>query len=266
MGSIIRRAGNLLAMFGIDPKRAVRATRGLRPFLTNRAEIRRQFRASAAREFPLGKLYPCLSDRYESSGVASGVYFHQDLLVAQWVYENSPRRHCDVGSRVDGFVAHVATFREIEVFDIRQLRTSAKNIRFRRCDLMDEESVADIQTDSLSCLHTLEHLGLGRYGDPVDYDGYRRGWDTLRRMLEPGGRLYFSVPMGPQRIEFDAHRVFSVPFLVEEMIEGRYEIERFAYTDDSGEPCRDADPRGADARRNFGCNWGCAIFQLRKSV
>ncbi|HBS29416.1 MAG TPA: hypothetical protein DEB06_08195 [Phycisphaerales bacterium] len=264
MSPIIRRLGSALALFGVEPRRTWRALRGLRPFLGNRAVLRSQFEASAAKEFPFGKLYPCLTDRFESSGVASGHYFHQDLLVAQWIFENNPKRHCDVGSRVDGFVAHVATFREVEVFDIRALRTSSRNIRFRRCDLMDGRTVADVRTDSLSCLHTLEHLGLGRYGDPVDYDGWRKGWDTLHAMLEPGGRLYFSVPMGKQRIEFDAHRVFGVGFMTERMFAGRYEVERFAYVDDSGELHTGQDPRGEGAGRDFGCVWGCAIFQLRK--
>lgn len=264
MASIFGRIGSALAAFGIEPSRFAHAVRGLGPYFSNRSRLRAQFDASPTKEFPFGKLYPCLADRYESSGVASGHYFHQDLLVAQWVLENKPRRHCDVGSRVDGFVAHVATFREIEVFDIRALRTSSRNIRFRQCDLMDARTVADVQTDSLSCLHTLEHFGLGRYGDPIDYDGYRKGWDNLHRMLEPGGRFYFSVPMGPQRIEFDAHRVFSVPFIVKDMVADRYEIERFAYVDDAGELHTGADPRGADAQRNFGCHWGCAVFQLKK--
>ena len=64
-------------------------------------------------EFPAGRAFPCLRDRYEAGGVASGHYFHQDLLVAQWLNAANPQRHIDVGSRVDGFVAHVAAFREI---------------------------------------------------------------------------------------------------------------------------------------------------------
>lgn len=35
------------------------------------------------------------------------------------IFDSSPQRHLDVGSRIDGFVAHVASFREIEVIDIR---------------------------------------------------------------------------------------------------------------------------------------------------
>lgn len=259
---MLRRLSNALAMFGLDLPKSARAVRGLRPYFANRAAYRR---LDASRHFPAGKTYPCLGDRFEQSGVAGGHYFHQDLYVAQRVLKNNPRRHVDVGSRVDGFVAHVAVFRPIEVFDIRPLRTSARNITFRQADLMDRASAPDACTDSLSCLHTLEHFGLGRYGDPVDPEGYRKGWDTLHRMLEPGGRLYFSVPMGErQRVEFDAHRVFSLPFLLSSMIEGRYRVLDFAYVDDAGELHAPAPLEGPEAQRSFGQTYGCAIFELHK--
>jgi SAM-dependent methyltransferase len=258
----MKKLVSLLNLFGVDPPKTARSIRGLRPYLRNRRELRHQA-AAFGREFPFGKAYPCLADRYEESGVAAGDYFHQDLYVAQLVFKNNPRRHVDVGSRVDGFVAHVAAFRAIEVFDIRELHTNAANISFRQRDLMQERPDLDGCTDSLSCLHTLEHFGLGRYGDPVDYQGYRKGWENLWRMLEPGGRLYFSTPIGPQRIEFDAHRVFTVPFLMD-MIRPGYHVESFAYVNDKGELMRDANPRGADAGTSFGCRYGCGIFELIK--
>jgi hypothetical protein len=62
-----------------------------------------------------------LEDFADNAGVAKGHYFHQDLLVAKYIFEAKPERHIDVGSRVDGFVAHVASFREIEVLDVRPL-------------------------------------------------------------------------------------------------------------------------------------------------
>ncbi len=253
------RLASAMSLFGVDPVKMVRSVRGLGPYLRNRSALRKQM----GPDFPMGKLYPCLSDRYEESGLANGHYFHQDLHVAQLVFRNNPRRHVDVGSRVDGFVAHVAAFREIEVFDIRDLKVSVKNITFRQRDIMQERPDLDHCTDSLSCLHTLEHFGLGRYGDPVDFMGYKKGWDNLGRMLAPGGKFYFATPIGPQRIEFDAHRVFAVSFLVE-MMRGQYHIDSFAYVNDAGDIVKNADPTGTEAQKSFGCNYGCGIFELTK--
>lgn len=258
---LANRLVSLMRLFGIDPIKCVRSVRGLGPYLRNRATLKRQLAGSDT--FPLGKAYPCLSDRYEQSGVANGHYFHQDLLVAQLILKNNPRRHIDVGSRVDGFVAHVASFREIEVFDIRTLDVRVKNITFHQRDMMQERPDLDGCTDSLSCLHTLEHFGLGRYGDPVDADGYRKGWDNLCRMVKPGGKLYFSTPIGRQRIEFDGHRVFSVPFLLS-MMEGKFRVDSFAYVNDTGDLVTGVEARSPEGQRSFGCTYGCGIFELTK--
>jgi SAM-dependent methyltransferase len=257
----IRKLGSLLAVIGVDTVRLRNSVRGLGPYLRNRASFKKA--AAGRAEFPMGKAYPCFADRFEASGLASGQYFHQDLHVAQLIHSNKSVRHVDVGSRVDGFVAHVAVFCPIEVYDIRELTTSAANITFKQRDLMQERPDLDGCTDSLSCLHTLEHFGLGRYGDPLDYDGYKKGWESLYRMVRPGGKFYFSTPIGPQRIEFDAHRVFAVPFLVE-MMKGKYRIDSFAYVNDAGELVRDVDARGPEAQNSFGCRYGCGIFELTK--
>ena len=80
--------------------------------------------------------------------------------------------------------------------------------------------------DSVSCLHALEHLGLRCYGDTIDYDGWRKGLDGRTEILEPGGTLYLGLPTGePQRVEFNAHRVFSLPF-IRDVLEPRFVIER----------------------------------------
>lgn len=262
---VVGRIGKWAGWFGVDRVKMGRSIRGLGPYRRNRAELKRQIaaRGPAAATFPVTKALPCLWDRYDQSGVASGHYFHQDLHVAQLIFRNEPRRHVDVGSRVDGFVAQVAAYRTIEVFDIRDLSVRVPNITFHQRDIMQDRPDLDGCTDSLSCLHTLEHFGLGRYGDPVDFDGYQKGWENLGRMLAPGGRFYFSTPIGRQRIEFDAHRVFAVPFLLE-MMRGRYRIQGFAYVDDAGDMHRDADPTGAQGADNFGCRFGCGIFELIK--
>jgi len=232
-------------------------------YRANLKELVRQ-EATARTKFAFGKPYPCLSDRYQSSGSARGHYFHQDLLVARRIFANHPASHVDVGSRIDGFVAHVASFRTIRVLDIRAQDNVIPNVVFEQCDIMGEvpDYLVD-STDSLSCLHALEHFGLGRYGDPIRYDGYLGGFENLCRILKPGGRFYFSTPIGPQRIEFDAHRVFSVGYLLE-MIEPKYDVVRFSYVDDLGGLHEDVG-LGVDAvRDNFGCYYGCGIFELIK--
>lgn len=263
MANPLRKLRSLFASMGLDVVRFGLTLRGIASHLRNRSAFKKA--AAGRTEFPFGKAYPCLFDRFEpgDGGAARGQYFHQDLHVAQLIFARRPARHVDVGSRVDGFVAHIAVFCPIEVYDIRALSTSASNVSFKQRDIMQERPDLDGCTDSLSCLHTLEHFGLGRYGDPLDYDGYKKGWESLYRMVKPGGKFYFSTPIGPQRIEFDAHRIFSVSFLVA-MMKGKYRIDSFAYVNEAGELVRGADPEGPEARENFGCRYGCGIFELTK--
>ncbi|MGV8058153.1 MAG: DUF268 domain-containing protein [Smithellaceae bacterium] len=237
--------------------------RHLPDFLKSYREIKSQAKRNRA-DFPFGKLYPCLEDAANESGVASGHYFHQDLLVAGLVFKNNPVKHVDIGSRIDGFVAHVASFREIEVFDIRDLSNTIRNIHFRRFDLMDKNFGLLDYCDSLSCLHALEHFGLGRYGDEINYDGHLIGWDNIYKILKKDGKLYFSVPIGPQRIEFNAHRVFSVNYLLN-LIGNRYRIDSFSYVNENGNLCSNVSLEKDGIDKNFSCNYGCGIFELSKN-
>jgi hypothetical protein len=198
---------------GIDPRRFLRSLRGVAPYLVDLRDFRRGYRGAL-------NLMPCLHDRFEEGGSASTEYFWQDLVVARWICQANPRKHVDIGSRVDGFVAHVASFRELEVLDVRPISAQIPGVQFRQADLMSAESIASLAPggigycDSLSCLHVLEHFGLGRYGDPIDPNGFRRGLENLARLLHPGGVLYLSTPVGRERVEFNANRVFDPTALV----------------------------------------------------
>ncbi len=252
-----------LTAFGLNLSTTLRAVRGGVPYLKDYFAY---VSASGKDDGPikLSTPFPCLADRYCQSGTASGAYFHQDLLVARNIFESSPVRHIDIGSSVAGFVAHVASFRKIEVLDVRPLSSDVDNILFRQMDLMSELDAGFAEcTDSLSCLHALEHFGLGRYGDPICPDGYVRGWNNLHRMLKAGGTLYFSVPIGPSRVEFNAHRVFSLDVLAG-LIFGKYKVECFSYVDDSGALHADQPLDDPLAHNNFGCYFGCGIFKLIK--
>lgn len=205
---------------------------------------------------------PCLYDKDDSAGVMDYHYFYQDLLVAQKIFHNNPVKHVDIGSRIDGFVAHVASFRQIELLDIRRMESNIPNVRFTQLDLMDEDNVPENYCDSISSLHALEHFGLGRYGDKIDPNGHLKGFKNITKMLKPGGAFYFSVPLGPQRVEFNAHRVFCLSYLVD-LVSGDYDILSFSYID-NGILHQDVDLTDSNIRDSFGCNYGCAIFELRK--
>jgi len=214
-------------------------------------------------EFPIQDDYPCLEERNDDSGTAKGAYFHQDLFVAKQIYLTAPTKHVDIGSRVDGFVAHVAVFREIELLDIRKLESKVKNIVFKQVDLMDENFSCFDYCDSVSSLHALEHFGLGRYGDKIDPWGHLKGFENITRMLKKGGTFYFSVPMGIQRIEFNAHRIFSLQYLVN-WVSNNFEINMFSYIDDMGVFYENIQLTDSLIESSCNCNHGCAVFVLKK--
>jgi len=257
---------SMLRTFGIDLKKFKRALRSLPYYIKNRREFMGQWRKHGTSEFTRGRFRPCLFDRFESGGVAAGHYFHQDLLVAQLIYKRQPTIHIDIGSRIDGFVAHVATFRKVQVLDIRAVQSAVTNIEFHEHDLMlDDEKWHDI-TDSLSCLHALEHFGLGRYGDPIDFNGHLKGFTNLTRMLKPNGMLYFSVPVsGQPRIEIDAHRVFGFDYLERMFNENNLALKNFHCVDDNGELHKNVPLTDAPDKIKI-LHYGCGIFELTKKT
>lgn len=251
-----------LKLLGIDPVRLYKTVRGVPLYARDFLEYKRQ-ESVIGKEFPCGMPIPCFDDRAEEPGRATGHYFHQDLLMACRVFINNPAHHVDVGSRIDGFVAHVASFRQIEVFDIRELKCDVLNMTFRRVDMMDKNFDLADYCDSISCLHVLEHFGLGRYGDRIDYHGHLLGFRNIYKMLKPKGKFYFSVPMGPQRVEFNGQRVFSLQYLLD-MFKDKYRIDSFAYVNDAGELIQNAEMDRKSVESNFSSRLGCGIFELTK--
>lgn len=253
---------NLFKAFGWDPLITFRALKALPGFI--RDSIRFTYKSRTSQAWPISYTFPCLADRYDSSGVASGHYFHQDLFVAQRIYNNKPVRHIDVGSRVDGLVAHIASFRDVTVIDIRTLEIEIPNIIFMQADLMNSiDFDLENSCDSLSCLHALEHFGLGRYGDKLDPTGYLQGLSNLASILKKNGVLYLSVPIGHQRIEFNAHRVFSVSTLLTD-VQKLFFLQMFSYVDDKGFFYPNVKISSNDILHNFGCRYGLALLELKK--
>jgi SAM-dependent methyltransferase len=250
----------ILRNAGIHPRRLVSALRGWRRYVRDRARFQSMAHA-AGRQW--GREFPILTEWDETAGTL-GAYFFQDQLVARWIHDAKPLRHVDVGSRIDGFIGNLSVFREVEVIDIRPLPLPLPNVRFHQLDLMKTLPVEWIgSTDSLSCLHTIEHFGLGRYGDPIDPYGHLKGLEQLKRMVAPGGRLYLSTPIGPERVEFNAHRVFA-PKTVLGWFSGDWEIECFAVIDDDHRVRESIDWTIPEPGEHFGCQLGVGIVAARR--
>lgn len=242
----------IASVLGLDPKSVLSLKFLGRFYLERRLFVRKGGKVRRS--------YPILSDYQDWAGTMKGHYFHQDLYVAQKIFERRPQRHVDVGSSISGFVSHVASFMPIEILDIRPTPSTSKNITFTQQDVMSGLSV---RTKSLSCLHTLEHFGLGRYGDPIDPRGHIIGFQNLVAAVEKKGIFYLSFPISSEeRVEFNAHRVFHPSAPLSWPGAENLELIDFAFVDDEGDLHADSTIEAAIGQNLL---YGCGIYTFQKS-
>jgi hypothetical protein len=82
----------------------------------------------------LRDIYPALTDYDAGAGDSSTYYFYQDLWAARKIYQRRPSSHLDIGSRIDGFVAHLLTFMDVNVLDVRPCESTVPGLRFVQGD------------------------------------------------------------------------------------------------------------------------------------
>ena len=126
----MRRLFSFFKFLGFDFALLKTNLKGLVFYFSDLRKLKKQKGSDSS--FFFGKKYPVLTERFSESGIAKGAYFHQDLYVARKIFSSNPEKHVDVGSRVDGLISHLLTFRSVEVFDIRSLTSSIKNLSFRK--------------------------------------------------------------------------------------------------------------------------------------
>jgi hypothetical protein len=235
-----RRALYFFRELGLDPIRLWNSPRNLARFLYSLAS----FLFSRKRDSIKLRLSPALNDRFSTASSADGHYFWQDLIVAKWVYLRNPKQHFDVGSRVDGFIAHLLVFRKVIQLDIRPATSQISGLEILIGNA--QEPLLDIEGkfDSVSSLHSIEHFGLGRYGDPLDVNGHEKGLRNISKTVVIGGELYVSFPIGMPSIEFNSQRVISPEWPVAVLQD--FELVEFVLIPWRGAPIKGKSPADVD--------------------
>lgn len=206
--------------------------------------------------------YYIYSDKNDKAGKI-GSYFWQDLWAAKKIKEMNPKKHFDIGSRIDGFIAHLLVCGiDVTMIDIRPLETEIKGLNFINDDATKLNNIEDDSIESISALCSLEHFGLGRYGDSIDPEACYKCFDAIQRKVKKGGYIYISVPIGKEHLEFNAQRVFSIKTIIKEF--DRCELKEFSCADNTFEENVLLDKYNNDL--NLGGNrFGLFWFQKRNN-
>lgn len=158
-------------------------------------------------------LYPCLKDKTSSTPL-DPVYFYQDAWAAQKIFQLKPSHHCDVGSSAKS-IGILSQFVPITMVDIRPVELKLNNLEFKSGSILDLP-FNDNSVESLSSLCVVEHIGLARYGDPIDPWGAEKAIRELMRVVKKGGDLLISLPVdSASRVYFNAHRSFTRQHVLE---------------------------------------------------
>lgn len=199
--------------------------------------------------------YPCLGDWVQSTPFDPH-YFFQGAWLARRLAACTPTIHVDIGS--SALMVSVTSARCPTVFlDYRPLSVHLSGLASVAGDIRNLP-FADSTVTSLSCLHVIEHIGLGRYGDQLDPNGSSRAAGELQRILASRGKLYLSMPVGRERVCFNAHRVFSPSTVLTWF--PTLQLTNFSLVGDDGKFLEDVSPVTADSME-----YGCGMFEFTRS-
>jgi len=221
----VRVTYNTLTQF-VDPRGVVSALRNTGAFVS---DYRAYSKLTGAERLSLADLQPCLHDR---TGVhpLDAHYYHVNPWAARRIVAAAPRLHVDVGSQTVLSTILSAVLPTVYI-DFRPLAAPIANWTNVAGDLL-RLPLRNDSVQSLSCLHVAEHVGLGRYGDALDPGGTRGAANELTRILAPRGNLLFAVPVGRERVAFNAHRIHDPRTIVDYF--GSLRLQEFSGVRDDG--------------------------------
>ncbi len=210
-------------------------------------------------QYGLSLCYPCLSEATKTTGFDAHYVYHT-AWAARMLSTSKPNMHIDISSSLF-FVSIVSAFVPVHFYDYRPAELNLSNISCKHVDVTNLPFESG-SIESLSCMHVMEHIGLGRYGDPMDPKGDIKGIEELKRVVAPGGRLLFVVPVGGAGdlgiLQFNAHRIYTYQSIIE-FFSG-FSLETFSLVTDAGGFIDAATAEQAN-QQLYGC--GCFLFKKK---
>lgn len=181
-------------------------------------------------------LFPILDEKVSFTPFDAH-YFFQQIWAFKNIMKAKPKEHVDVASTYE-LSGYLSTIVPTTFIDLRPINSQLENLTIKRGDILNLP-YKNNEITSLSCLHVVEHIGLGRYGDPIDPNGTKKACKELARVLAKGGKLYFSTPIGKDRICFNAHHIHT-PEQIMSYFKG-LTLQQFSVIDDDGNFIQDTD-------------------------
>jgi len=194
----------------------------------------------------------CLDDNTEYTGFDAHYIYHP-AWAARVVKKISPKFHIDISSTLH-FCSILSAFIDVKFYDYRPAILNLDNLKSERIDLTNI-FFEDNSQYCVSCMHTIEHIGLGRYGDPIDPNADIKAINELKRIIKPDGHLLIVVPIGKPKIMFNAHRIYSYEMIINLM--NGFNLKEFSMVYDNQDFKTNANPKDVE-NQNYGC--GCFWF------
>lgn len=217
-------------------------------------DMRRFNRFSTINRAKFRNIYPQLWDATKTTPFDAH-YLYQALWASGKIYTINPKYNVDIGSQIQ-FASTLGINIPTIYMDFRPVNIKAKNFLSTAGDIM-HLPFQNNSIESLSCLHVIEHIGLGRYGDKLDPQGHLEGINEIKRVIANNGNLIISTPVGQERICFNAHRIFNpIEFL---SYFQEFQMLEFSFVDDQDNFHEKANLQDAAKQR-----YACGMFWLRK--
>lgn len=197
-------------------------------------------------------LFPILNEATSETPFDAHYTYHP-AWAARIVQQINPAKHIDISS-ILYFSTQLSAFIPTEFYDYRPAKLNLEGLISKSADL-NHLPFADASVESISCMHTIEHIGLGRYGDPLDPDGDLKAVNELKRVVKKGGNLLLVTPVGKPRVQFNAQRVYSYEMIVDQFTD--FDLKDFSLITDQNEFISPASSQLV-AAQTYGC--GCFWF------